>query len=101
MNRIKEESLAGKSQPSRYDAGYDCELPAGVQAQLVSPRRPPIANRPNLIKSQPRGPLYFVLATCAITLVGALYTSWRQGEAERARKASSSSSRNTRPRTWW
>src|SRR5262245_12075445 len=45
-------------------AGYDCELPPGVRSELATPRRPPIPpliDRPIPVKTQPRGPLYFVL----------------------------------------
>jgi hypothetical protein len=68
-----------------YDAGYECELPPGVRSELVTLRRPPIANRPIPVKMQPRGAFYFVLGICLITLAGTLYTSWRQSTAKRAR----------------
>src|SRR5262249_39709576 len=52
-------------------AGYDCELPPGVRSELVTPRRPPIPpliDRPIPVKTQPRGPLYFVLIICAVVI---------------------------------
>jgi hypothetical protein len=84
MNRIEQESLAGKTQSSHSQAGYDCELPPDIRTELLGPRRPPIqqvANRPNLVKSQPRGPLYFVLIVGAVVLGGAITTLWRQRNA--------------------
>jgi hypothetical protein len=40
MNRMPEEIAARRNQ-SHYDAGYDCELPAGARSELLGPGRPP------------------------------------------------------------
>jgi hypothetical protein len=48
MNRIPQESLAWRNQ-SRYDNGYDCELPDGVRQELAGNRR----DRPKPGKAHP------------------------------------------------
>jgi hypothetical protein len=83
MPQTGQEYTAQRFQPSHYDAGYECELPAEARRELaVAPRRLPITqaeDRPAPIrKSESKGPLYFVLAICAVTLASALYISWRQ-----------------------
>jgi hypothetical protein len=78
----------------RFDAGYECELPPGVRAELISPRRPPIlptedpSVRCRIPKPESKDAFYFVLTICLITLAGALYTSWRQWETTRVKTKS-------------
>jgi hypothetical protein len=89
MNRIVQENLAGKSQSSRYDAGYECELPSDVLNELVGPKRPPIPpikTRPlSVPKLQSKGPLYLALVVAVAIIGGVATTLWRQPAAERAR----------------
>ena len=85
MPRPDQEQTARRFQSFDTENGYDCELPPSVRSELVTPRRPPIADRPNLVKSQPRGPLYFVLLVAALVLGGTAANLWRQWDASSAR----------------
>jgi len=85
MNRIKQESLAGRIQSSHSPVGYDCELPTGVRTELVAPKRPRILGRKTSLKLNPaaKWPLYLA-ALIAVLIVGGAALLWRQQEAERA-----------------
>jgi len=66
MPQTNKDDTARRFKSSRYDAGYDCELPPEMWTELVGQRRPPspppIIDRPIPIKTtRERGPLYFVL----------------------------------------
>ena len=89
MNRIKEESLAGKFQSSHSQADYDCELPPDVRTELFAPRRPRILGHKtqSRLNSGAYWPLYLVLLI-AIVVVGGTIATWRQEPtAERTNKA--------------
>jgi len=85
MNRIKQESLAGRIQSSHSPVGYDCELPTGVRTELVAPKRPRILGRKTSLKLNPaaKWPLYLA-ALIAVLIVGGVALLWRQWETERA-----------------
>ena len=73
--------------PPRYDAGYECELPPNVRAELVSPKRARILGRSKTATLDPavKGRLYLTIFVALMVIGGAIAT-WRQGEtAERAR----------------
>jgi len=81
MNRIEQESLAGRFQ------SFDTELPPSARTELVAPRRPRILGRKTpatLPEPSTKGPLYLVLLVAAMVIGGAATTLWRQQEAERA-----------------
>jgi len=81
MNRIRQEILAGKIEPS----SYDCEPPDNVLEELGKPKRPRILGPPLPVKTpHPRWPFYVVVAISLLTLAVAICTSWRQQERERA-----------------
>jgi hypothetical protein len=85
MNRIQQESLAGKSQSTHSQAGYDCELPPDARVELGDPRRPRILGRKtqSRLKPAPKWPLYLA-AFVAVLIIGAAV--WRQQNgAERAK----------------
>jgi hypothetical protein len=91
MHKSNQDYTAGRIQPSQFD----CELPDDVRAQFVRPKRPRILERPLIPpeldqplpvpKPESQAPFYWALLLCALTLTGAIYGSWRQGAAERAR----------------
>jgi len=86
MNRIQQEILAGKIEST----SYDCELPPEVRSELTGPRRPPIPpiekdRALSVPKPESKAPFYFVFAICLVALAGAIYASWRQWDAERAK----------------
>jgi hypothetical protein len=62
MNRIPQESLAGKIQSSHSGEGYDCELPSDVRTELVAPKRPRILARPVQEPPDPGGALKWLIA---------------------------------------
>jgi len=87
----------------RFDAGYECELPPAVRAELIGPRRPAIlptedpSVRCRIPKPESKDAFYFVLAICLITLAGPLYTSWRQGDTREHAKTNKAISQPLAP----
>jgi hypothetical protein len=81
MNRINQESLAGRFQ------SFDTELPEQVRAEFFAPRRPRILARakPATLKQPPKWPLYPALLIAALLIGGAASNLWRQREAERTK----------------
>jgi len=71
MNRIEQESLAGRFQ------SFDTELPPRARTELVAPRRPRILGRKTpatLPEPSAKGPLYLVLLVAAMVIGGAATT---------------------------
>jgi hypothetical protein len=81
MNRINQESLAGRFQ------SFDTELPEQVRAEFFAPRRPRILARakPATLKQLPKWPLYLALLIAALLIGGTASNLWRQREAERTK----------------
>jgi len=91
MPRSGQERAAWRFDSLRYDAGYDCELPPDVHSELLTPKWPRILERHSSPRKRGDGPtpqlrwvFCWMLAIAVLTLVAALYTSWRQQEALRA-----------------
>jgi hypothetical protein len=75
-----QENLAGRFQSSRYNDGYDCELPPDVRAEFAKPKRPRILER--AIQESPRR-LHGVLKWLAAVAIPALIlvcviSSWQR-----------------------
>lgn len=89
MNRIKEESLAGKFQSSHSQADYDCELPPDVRTELFAPRRPRILGHKTQSRRNSRAywPLYLVLLIAIVVVGGTIATRRQEPTAERTNKA--------------
>jgi hypothetical protein len=89
MHSSNQGQAARRFDSSRFDAGYDCELPPDVRTELFAPRRPRILGRKTSPGLNPaaKWPLYLVLLI-AIVVVGGTIATWRQEQnTERTNKA--------------
>lgn len=87
MPKSNQDYTARMSQPSRYDAGYDCELPPEVRTELNRPKRPRILGWSKTVALEPalKARLYLLLLIAALLIGGAASNLWRQREAERTK----------------
>jgi len=80
MPKSNQDYTARMSQPSRYDAGYDCELPPEVRTELNRPKRPRILGWSKTVALEPalKARLYLLLLIAALLIGGAASNLWRQ-----------------------
>jgi hypothetical protein len=88
MSRISQESLAGKSQSTHSQAGYECELPSTARDELLAGRRrppiPPGLDPPITVAPKPgkRRAIYLALAALfCVSLLGPILNAWRRQDA--------------------
>ena len=98
MNRINQESVAGRFQSSPYDAGYECEPPPDVRAELNRPKRARILGPLRAVTHAPRCPLYVLLLAAGITIVGLLVTRHQERPTKQSEQSLAPQARLRRSR---
>jgi hypothetical protein len=94
MSQFNQEKTARRFDSSRYDAGYECELPDDVMAEFANPRRPRILERP-ICQPPTRGVVLKWVGAVAIPalILVCVISSWqREGATSERANASQASS---------